>query len=68
MFDVYVEQATKRGPGKKVDVTKGYREGVYEISNYKPMLDASRKMISDAWSSDCRWTSRATGYQYESCL
>jgi hypothetical protein len=44
-----------------------YQPGVYNISDYKPMFNETRKILNECWRSDCLAIAKRTGYTYTAC-
>ena len=57
-----------KGSHALTDVSTAYTPGVYAISGFRPMLTKTRRLLDEAWTDDCIWTSRATGYPYPACM
>ncbi len=45
-----------------------YKPGVYNISNYRPMLDDTRILLNQCWYDDCRKIAQRTNYTYAACF
>lgn len=43
------------------------RKGLYEASNYQPMLPATRQLIHQRWRKECRYLRVKFGIQYSDC-
>lgn len=55
-----------KGSGHLLDVAK-YQPGLYEASDYKPMLNQTRTTLNQCWHNDCIFASLITGYNYSVC-
>lgn len=56
-----------KGTDNKVPEEK-YRPGLYEISDYRPMLNETKELLDKCWKEDCLKVAERYGYYYSSCL
>lgn len=46
---------------------KDYRPGVFSISGFVPLKNATRAILDKCWYEDCKYVSALTGYAYAAC-
>jgi hypothetical protein len=44
-----------------------YQPGVYNISDFRPMLSDTRKVLDKCWNADCLEMAKRTGFRYKAC-
>jgi hypothetical protein len=66
-FSSYLINTNNHKGSTKATRADNYTMGLYEISNYEPLWNVTRKMIDETWREDCLWISNITGYQYPAC-
>ena len=57
-----------KGSGAQTMLSRPQQEGLYRISGYQRMLDASRQWIDKLWRDDCLRVSDMTQHQYSACF
>jgi hypothetical protein len=59
---------SSKGVHQKVDISDTtFRKGLYEASNYLPMLPESRLWINHYWKKECRYLKSKFGIDYSIC-
>lgn len=57
---------SQKGSGAALNVSQ-YQPGLYQASDYRPMLNVTRLTLNDCWKNDCIFASLITGYNYSVC-
>ena len=54
--------------GEFIESKSVISDGLYEASNFTPMLSTTRNLIYNRWRNECVWLFQTYSISYESCL